>query len=1353
MGSKEDESSRASRLPPLPPPPSVAASILSSRPPPPKLVSSPMNPAVSGSTPLPPPPSLKLPPTLAAKPASAKSPSAEDAEANQKRLGTHAQVHSTNEQIPDLQSAPNSGSVLNANTTTTTSFAATSGETLSDPNAVVAESAPDAPSSSWTTWAAESVQISTAGSLLEKAGQLAKTTVESGLTYAETNQVDTPIRQDGMKDMGMLRTPAPKAQYGKVNNGQDFPRLPMKHTPAKKEVKDNFANLFNNAIVANDATDKATSAAAMEDSCAVQTVSDPPGHLKPLKQRAYANPSLSTLAARQSQLTVLILPTANAQTIATKNNTTLSDMFRVYGNLRPATKDASLEPMLPPFRSAHRSIALNWDHIHLNFVSNNDFDTLPIDQEISEEALGIACQTWDEDRMTSSGLLSDDIELNDLEDYVINALDEEQIDDRLRRQDGLASMTSIPPSRYNTQEGYQVDESSSHHDTFPISPRAQLAISAESAFTLTSSPKAPWLHRFRYTLDASTNGLAHEMICSPSVVLLITSSSDNYINCLAELANVHHLPRPYHDGHYDPNGLRREFLVLHDVIHGPADFDEQRALQKMRSRFGVGCCNVLKVNSLTPQSVRIDDGYNSAGEDSAWERSSVLGNMFSGNKLKDDFRSVSNSKESEDARPIIRGVCLSPSDKRAIRRYAANMVATGLVPAIERRIAHLNSTVSNAKKGVKNVIKSFWRQSKPKDAPSGSEYSDGLTQTLAVEVTASSSVRYKYDTIESQTRLLADTLFLMRDYDAALSVYRLVKDDYKHDKAHLHHASTQEMMVLCMNQLNDPNDNSYGYDIQHSIETALYSYSRAGDEEKEGDAINNRSVRPTRAPYATRLATRFCLSVSSSRSICNERHMEIADLLASASSHETPLGAAVLLEQSSSHYYQASMTRKYAFHMLMAGHMFRSANQPLHAFRCFAASLNVYHGERWNELRGHLRSALAAQLFGMDRFALSMQFYCQLIGCGGGRVSTRSQTKFLNHVISICMEHKDAAFAAVDRIHNHESPDPKDDIDVVAKNFDQATRKVEVSNIGFPRVVDGSIRVGVDNTREIGISLGRKESLENEPSESKEGDDSIWQDLMNCTTAELRACDGMISTPTNKLANETLDDGMAKVTPSSDESTKSVITEIDKEERDAEYRERQMRKIGNRAPVARATSEPLVVSFRVQNPLGIEVELTEIQLIASLTSSKLGLKHTNEYSITKSDGAPTLTKTWNFHGSQEVFHCPDFMCQLPIDSNETAYAKANTTVDELSNPFFVVSKTAVNLAPASSDGEIIVSLRICPLVEGDFSIIGVRYNLSGQLWMHHRFHVPGPLLQDTQENKSNRGMATKIIKGNTACII
>ena len=71
-----------------------------------------------------------------------------------------------------------------------------------------------------------------------------------------------------------------------------------------------------------------------------------------------------------------------------------------------------------------------------------------------------------------------------------------------------------------------------------------------------------------------------------------------------------------------------------------------------------------------------------------------------------------------------------------------------------------------------------------------------------------------------------------------------------------------------------------------------------------------------------------------------------------------PLGATVLLEQSSGHYNQAGMQRKFTFHMLIAGHMFWSTGQQYHAIRCFASAMYVYHGgdRFWRELFNHLLS-------------------------------------------------------------------------------------------------------------------------------------------------------------------------------------------------------------------------------------------------------------------------------------------------------------------------------------------------------------------------------------------------------------
>ena len=98
--------------------------------------------------------------------------------------------------------------------------------------------------------------------------------------------------------------------------------------------------------------------------------------------------------------------------------------------------------------------------------------------------------------------------------------------------------------------------------------------------------------------------------------------------------------------------------------------------------------------------------------------------------------------------------------------------------------------------------------------------------------------------------------------------------------------------------------------------------------------------------------------------------LEVADLMASASSHESPLGAAVLLELASHYYYKAKIFRKFAFHMLMAGHMYRSSGQHPHATRCFISSIQYYHRStlvpantsassnasegRWKELYHHL---------------------------------------------------------------------------------------------------------------------------------------------------------------------------------------------------------------------------------------------------------------------------------------------------------------------------------------------------------------------------------------------------------------
>ena len=164
-----------------------------------------------------------------------------------------------------------------------------------------------------------------------------------------------------------------------------------------------------------------------------------------------------------------------------------------------------------------------------------------------------------------------------------------------------------------------------------------------------------------------------------------------------------------------------------------------------------------------------------------------------------------------------RGACLSTRDKLAIRRFIAQMITLSLIPSIETRIFNLNVSVTNGKKGVKNVFKSLWRKPKESTGINTSIHSSRSTSAQGIESKSRSNVdvKYRFDSIESQTRLLADTLFLMRDFEASLSMYRLVKDDYKIDGNLFHYASVNEMMALCLHFMDPYGSRNTREAVQH----------------------------------------------------------------------------------------------------------------------------------------------------------------------------------------------------------------------------------------------------------------------------------------------------------------------------------------------------------------------------------------------------------------------------------------------------------------------------------------------------------------------------------------------------------
>ena len=93
-------------------------------------------------------------------------------------------------------------------------------------------------------------------------------------------------------------------------------------------------------------------------------------------------------------------------------------------------------------------------------------------------------------------------------------------------------------------------------------------------------------------------------------------------------------------------------------------------------------------------------------------------------------------------------------------------------------------------------------------------------------------------------------------------------------------------------------------------------------------------------------------------------------------------------------------------------------------------------------------------------------------------------------------------------------------------------REIEIANIGFPQVLDTSIRVFAQSANESAV---------------EKGDELIWQDMINCAEAELRAS-AFVSSATNEStinADLTNDDGVpvALTAQSGDELIDKVVVD------------------------------------------------------------------------------------------------------------------------------------------------------------------------------------------------------------------
>ncbi|XP_005372804.1 PREDICTED: trafficking protein particle complex subunit 8 isoform X2 [Chinchilla lanigera] len=502
-------------------------------------------------------------------------------------------------------------------------------------------------------------------------------------------------------------------------------------------------------------------------------------------------------------------------------------------------------------------------------------------------------------------------------------------------------------------------------------------------YDLNISATTPWFESYRETFLQSMPASDHEFLNHYLACMLVASSSEaEPMEQFSKLSQEQHRIQHNNDYSYPkwfiPNTLKY-YVLLHDVSAG----DEQRAesiYEEMKQKYGTQGCYLLKINSRTsnrasdeqipdpwsqylqknsiqnqescedgPCTIASNKNYDSNllsldGLDNEVKVDGLPNNFRthplqldqpaeSSNSIDGPDRGKSSSSLHETKKAnsgIIHGACLTLTDHDRIRQFIQEFTFRGLLPHIEKTIRQLNDQLIS-RKGLSRSLFSA-----TKKWFSGSK----VPEKSINELKNTSGLLYPPEAPELQIRKMADLCFLVQHYDLAYSCYHTAKKDFLNDQAMLYAAGALEMAaVSAFLQPGAPRPYP-----AHYMDTAIQTYR---------DICKNMV-----------LAER-CVLLSAEILKSQSKYSEAAALLIRLTSEDSDLRSALLLEQAAHCFInmKSPMVRKYAFHMILAGHRFSKAGQKKHALRCYCQAMQVYKGKGWSLAEDHINFTIGRQSY------------------------------------------------------------------------------------------------------------------------------------------------------------------------------------------------------------------------------------------------------------------------------------------------------------------------------------------------------------------------------------------------------
>ncbi|RXN15358.1 trafficking particle complex subunit 8 isoform X1 [Labeo rohita] len=503
-------------------------------------------------------------------------------------------------------------------------------------------------------------------------------------------------------------------------------------------------------------------------------------------------------------------------------------------------------------------------------------------------------------------------------------------------------------------------------------------LSSSKYYTATT----PWFETYRENFLQSMPASEHEFLNHYLACMLVVSSreavpTEQFLKLSQEQHRIQHSGEYTHPKWFIPNTLKY-YVLLHDISEG----DEQRAdsvYEDMKQRYGTQGCYLLKINSrsgstgadeqmpdpwsqyLHKTSIHNPELYEESAVTNAVENNigaeedgldpSIRDGVseahplqldqptdvgYPGNNANQSVNNVDVTKPQKQASvtshttPTPRGTCLTLNDHDHIRQFIQEFTFRGLLPHIEKNIRQLNDQLVS-RKGLSRSLFSATKKL----------FGGGKVPEKSIaELKNTAGLLYPSEAPELQIRKMADLCFLVQHYELAYNCYHTAKKDFLSDQAMLYAAGSLEMAaVAAFLQSGAPRPYP-----AHYMDTAIQTYR---------DVCKNML-----------LAERCCL-LSAEILKSQTKYSDAATLLIKMTSEDSDLRSALLLEQAAHCFInmRSPMVRKFAFHMILAGHRFSKAGQKRHALRCYCQALQVYKGKGWTLAEDHINFTIGRQSF------------------------------------------------------------------------------------------------------------------------------------------------------------------------------------------------------------------------------------------------------------------------------------------------------------------------------------------------------------------------------------------------------